>query len=134
MHINEVMTSPVLTAHQEMGVFNICSILNETNVGCSIVIVDDERKCVGIVTERDIVRLIASRPPSLHIQAKDIMTKPVITIYESQLLKDAILMMNLKGIKRLVVLDDKKMMVGIMTQTDILMVLRTDLFSNGGRI
>lgn len=133
MHINEVMTSPVLTAHQEMGVFNICSILNETNVGC-IVIVDDERKCVGIVTERDIVRLIASRPPSLHIQAKDIMTKPVITIYESQLLKDAILMMNLKGIKRLVVLDDKKMMVGIMTQTDILMVLRTDLFSNGGRI
>lgn len=133
MHINEVMTSPVLTAHQEMGVFNICSILNETNVGC-IVIVDDERKCVGIVTEQDIVRLIASRPPSLHIQAKDIMTKPVITIYESQLLKDAILMMNLKGIKRLVVLDDKKMMVGIMTQTDILMVLRTDLFSNGGRI
>lgn len=133
MHINEVMTSPVLTAHQEMGVFNICSILNETNVGC-IVIVDDERKCVGIVTERDIVRLIASRPPSLHIQAKDIMTKPVITIYESQLLKDAILMMNLKGIKRLVVLDDKKMMVGIMTQTDILMVLRTDLFSNRGRI
>jgi predicted transcriptional regulator len=129
MHINEVMSTTVLTADENLGILNICSILNDSSVG-SIVIIDDKRKPIGIVTERDIVKLIASRPPSLHIQAKDVMTKPVITVYESQLLRDAILLMNIKSIKRLVVLDSTEKLTGIITQTDILMILRTDLFSN----
>ena len=129
MHINEVMSTTVLTADENLGILNICSILNDSSVG-SIVIIDDKRKPIGIVTERDIVKLIASRPPSLHIHAKDIMTKPVIAVYESQLLRDAILLMNIKSIKRLVVLDSTEKLTGIITQTDILMILRTDLFSN----
>jgi predicted transcriptional regulator len=129
MHINEVMSTTVLTADENLGILNICSISNDSSVG-SIVIIDDKRKPIGIVTERDIVKLIASRPPSLHIHATDIMTKPVIAVYESQLLRDAILLMNIKSIKRLVVLDSTEKLTGIITQTDILMILRTDLFSN----
>jgi predicted transcriptional regulator len=38
--------------------------------------------------------------------------------------------MNIKSIKRLVVLDSTEKLTGIITQTDILMILRTDLFSS----
>jgi CBS domain-containing protein len=76
------------------------------------------------VTKLDIVKFIASRSSSLHISVGDVMTIPVITIGPLELLTAAIMRMNLKGVKKLVVLDGMENLIGIITQTDISSILK----------
>ena len=53
------------------------------------------------------------------------MTRTLITINSSDLVKDALVLMFLKNLKRLIVLDDEKKLVGIIAQTDILRMILT---------
>ena len=127
MHVNEVMSTILVTASEKASILDIYNLITNSNVG-SIVIVGDEGKPIGIVTKRDIVKFIASKPSSLEISVGDIMTTPVIAIGPSELLTTAIMRMYLKGVKKLVVLDDMENFIGIITQTDIIRDLKSDLF------
>jgi predicted transcriptional regulator len=127
MKVNEVMSTSVLSSPHNSSILNICAALNHANVG-SIVIADDQRKPIGIITKSDVIRIIASGPASLHVPVNDVMSKPLITINSDLLIRDAILLMNLRNIKRLIVLDEKQELAGILTQSDIVHMLKTDLF------
>jgi CBS domain-containing protein len=102
---------PASSAHeavQKMIKFNVGSIL-----------VMDGEKLVGIITERDIIARIADQcldPRSL--QAKDIMSRPVITIDENVTLEEAARMLSKRNIKKLVATREGKV-VGVLTTTDI---------------
>jgi CBS domain-containing protein len=82
MHVHEVMSDSVLTSNESASILNICTMLRDSNVG-SIVIVDNDGRPTGIVTERDIVKHLASIPSSLYIPVKNVMTRPLITINSS---------------------------------------------------
>ena len=56
------------------------------------------------------------------------MTRTLITINSSDLVKDALVLMFLKNAKRLIVLDDEKKLVGIIAQTDILRMILTTFY------
>ena len=129
MHVYEVMSTSLVTASEKASILNICSMLTDSNVG-SIVITGDEGKPIGIVTKRDIVKFIASRYILLNISVGDVMTTPVITIGPSDSLRAAIVRMSLKGIKKLVVIDGRENLIGIITQTDITTILKSDIFES----
>jgi CBS-domain-containing membrane protein len=59
------------------------------------------------------------------------MTKPLITIEQSASINDATKIMNIKKIRRLVVVDQNNKMIGILTQRDIFKAIDKDpdLFS-----
>jgi len=78
------------------------------------------RAPVGIITERDVVRVLGKlNPDLLQSPLRMLMSKPLITIEESASINDATNIMNNKKIRRLVVLDRNKKMTGILTQRDI---------------
>ena len=92
--------------------------MNENSIGCVIIVKKDD-KPIGIITERDVVRLLGSLNPSLlQIPLRDIMSKPVITISINSSLRDAIQTMQQNNIRRLVITDGERM-VGIITDKDI---------------
>src|SRR5918995_2700572 len=59
--VAEVMSSPVVTAAPDETVAQVAARMNERTVG-SVVVVDGTRP-IGILTERDVVRLPPPRPP-----------------------------------------------------------------------
>lgn len=84
----------------------------------SLVVTHDEN-CVGIVTEKDILRLTynevnTSTKVSLH------MSSPVIMLKEDTFVTDAIEMMKIKNIRRIVIVDDNNKLVSLLTNRDIL--------------
>jgi predicted transcriptional regulator len=87
---------------------------------------------LGIITERDVVRILGKLDPNL-LQAPlgELMTKPLITIEQSVSIYDATKIMNDKKIRRLVVMDQNNKMIGILTQRDIFKAIDKDpdLFS-----
>ncbi|MEW6604720.1 MAG: CBS domain-containing protein [Thermoproteota archaeon] len=118
--ISSVMVRNVKTAKEGQTVKAVAKMMADNNIG-SVVIVksNDSTNPVGIITERDIVRIVGQQVSTLQVPARDVMSKPIITIDEASSLKDAIQEMELYNIRRLPVVDKEKKMVGIVTDKDI---------------
>ncbi|HET7148785.1 MAG TPA: CBS domain-containing protein [Candidatus Nitrosopolaris sp.] len=120
--VSSIMTRTVKTEREDQNVLTACRIMHENNIGSVIIEKKDENnniKPVGIVTERDVVRLLGSLNPSLlQTPLRDIMSKPLITISTNGSVKDAIQLMQQKNIRRLVISDGERM-VGIITDKDV---------------
>ena len=127
MHVHEVMSDSVTSSNESASILNICTLLSDSNVH-SAVIIDKDGRPSGIVTEGDIVKFLASIPSSIYVPVKNVMTRTLITINSSDLVKDALVLMFLKNAKRLIVLDDEKKLVGIIAQTDILRMILTTFY------
>jgi CBS domain-containing protein len=78
--VKHIMIEDVVTAKLDITIRDAVKALNEKHVG-SIVITDDNQKCLGIFTERDAIRIIANNVP-LDTTIDQVMTKNVVTIGE----------------------------------------------------
>lgn len=89
----------------------------EMNRGSVLVTRGKER--VGILTERDILRKVVAKGFDAHsTKVKDVMTSPPITIDHQRPLREAIDLMNRKGVRRMLVTENGKI-IGIFTLRDI---------------
>ena len=125
--VSNIMVRDVKTAEENQSVNAIAKVMSDNNIG-SVVIVKsgDVEGLSGIITERDFVRIAAAAAHNsslsstlLQLLARDIMSKPVITIDAGSSIQDAIQSMKLNSIRRLPVVDREGKMVGIIADKDI---------------
>jgi CBS domain-containing protein len=107
------MIKPVVTAKADTTIESAINTLHEKHVG-SIVVVDDERRCEGIFTERDAIRMFAKKV-SLFTPLKMVMTKNIITIREEASFAEAMALIVNHGIRHLPVVNGNKQLVGIIS-------------------
>ncbi len=84
----------------------------------SCVVVIDDGRPVGLVSERDLVRELAAGKTGAT--AGDIMSAPLISIEEDRGIDTASQLMSERQIRRLVVVDDEGGVSGVVTQTDMM--------------
>ena len=117
MLVNEVMAKNVVTIDRNKTVFDACNMYKDYKIGC--LIVTDEGKCVGIVTERDFIeRTICLRRDPENTKVGEIMTSNLKTVHALDKIEKAIEIIVENKIKKLPVVI-KKGVVGIITVTDI---------------
>ena len=136
--VSSLMTRNVITQTEDQNVHAVSKTMHENNIGSVVIVRNKDRdndiissnKPIGIITERDIVRILGSLEPALlKAPIRELMSKPLITILPNSSIKDAMQTMQLKNIRRLVVVnvekegkennqDDNKM-IGIITDKDI---------------
>ncbi len=122
----------VMTAHVHCGGLNspfkiLVRIIEENRVS-AVPIIDRAGIPVGLVSETDLM-LKTQRGPSGEEGpvARAIMTSPAVTIALDAVLADAVSLMQERGVRRLVVVDSRGRIAGIVTRSDLLQVfLRTD--------
>jgi CBS domain-containing protein len=126
--ISNFMTKKVVTDTEDQNIPSASRKMYENNIG-SVIVVDNgkDNRAVGIVTERDVVRILGKLEPwLLSSPLRALMSKPLITIYSNGSLRDGIQTMYTKNIRRLPVVSDKEttnQIVGIITDKDIFRVL-----------
>ncbi len=115
--VRDVMETDVKTVRPDSSVMEAIQKMNKFDVG-SIVVVQEKRP-VGIITERDILRkILESGLDPLTVSARQIMSSPLITIREDQAIEEAAKIMTTKKIKKIPVVKDGKL-IGIVTATDL---------------
>jgi CBS domain-containing protein len=112
------MIEDVVTAKLNITIKDAIRTLHEKHVG-SIVITDDNQKCVGIFTERDAVRIIANEVP-LDTTIDQVMTKNVVTIGEEASLEEARRLVISHRIRHLPVVDRKGELTGLLSVRKLL--------------
>lgn len=101
--------------------------MHQNNIGCIVIVKKDNHndnyKPTGIITERDVVRIIGSLDQSLlKLPVRELMSKPLVTITSKNSLKDALQIMQQKNIRRLVIVENEKA-IGIITNKDLFNVI-----------
>ncbi|WP_167837503.1 CBS domain-containing protein [Halosimplex halophilum] len=108
--------TPVRTAVSEMG---------ERDVG-SVVVVDEGRP-VGVVTDRSVALALAETPDVADRSAEELTDGDPITVDTSTTIFEALQLMSDEGIRRLPVVDDDGRLQGIVTLDDALVLLTGEL-------
>jgi CBS domain-containing protein len=143
--VSSFMTRNVITETDDQNIQAICKIMNENSIGSLIIVkrldsnnpnTSNNKEIIGIITERDIVRIVGLLQPSLlTVPIREFMSKPVITLSPNNSIKDAIQTMQLKNIRTLPVVE-KENIQGIITEKDIFKAIMNnralipDLFSS----
>ncbi len=117
--VNQVMSKNVLTAEKSTSLQDAANEMNRLNVGC--VIVTDESKPVGIVTERDFVTKVAAEGRPLFTEISEVMSSPLITIDPEETIWEASEIMKEKLIHKLPVIENERI-VGVITTSDIVRI------------
>ena len=115
MIVEQIMSSPARSIPRDLSIMEISKIMEAENIR-RLVVLEDERP-VGIVTQTDIVQVLASY--SILQEVSEIMTSNVAVIPSSASVKEAAELMASKDISCLVAMK-KDAVVGIFTERDLL--------------
>jgi CBS domain-containing protein len=117
--ITEIMESDVATVGSDASLEDAITTMIDRSVG-GVPVIDQEGIIVGIITERDIVRLMGDSVSGKKV--KDIMSKHVTTALPNMSIEAAAKTMIASGFRRLPVVADNYV-CGIITATDIMRYL-----------
>ncbi|MEM0372363.1 MAG: CBS domain-containing protein [archaeon] len=117
MRVSDAMTKKVLSVDAEEPVTRLARTMVLGKV--SGLVVQEKGKVIGEVTKRDLVKYFAEKYRG-EAQVRDVMTKEVKTISESQSVLQAAKLMKKYGVGRLVVMNGKEIS-GIISESDVSM-------------
>jgi len=123
--VRDIMARNVKTVRTDDTVLAAVSKMNKFRIGS--VIVTNNGRPVGIITERNILeRIVEPRLDPTTVKAKDIMSSPLITVDANAAVEEAAKIMARKGIKKLPIVEDDKV-VGVISTSDIVRTSPTQL-------
>ena len=122
-----------MTAHRDQSAGNLATVMKEENVG-SVIIEDDDRP-VGIVTDRDlVVNVLEPRSDPSSVTAGDVMTETPVTVDLDEGIFSAIEVMHEHSVRRLPVVKAGGDIAGIVTLDDLVVLLSDELDDLAGVI
>ena len=116
---NEVVVRRVVTARPDETVVSAAQRMRDEHVG-DLVILDGGRPA-GIVTDRDlVVRVLAAERDPDSLVLSDVMTRAPATVRDDSDVLDVLETMRQTGARRMPIVDDDGVLVGILALDDIL--------------
>ena len=108
-----VMLTNVITASPSITVKETIEKLYKKHIGC-VISIDENKKCIGIFTERDAIRLVAENV-KLDQPLGNMMTKNVITIHEDSSINEVRRTIQTHSIRHLPVVNQENRLVGLLS-------------------
>jgi len=117
LRVRDVMVTNIITIEAGATARKAAELMNRHDIGCLIVVNDS--KPIGIVTERDMLkRIVLQLRDPRRVRVSYIMSKPLLTTSPETDLRDAVSVMNERRIKKLPVVEDGRLL-GLLSITDI---------------
>ncbi len=136
--VGDIMTTNVIGAKPGDSIERIAKLMYANRIEAIVIIGKDKGKDKnGIITSKDVVyKVVAKGKDPKEVIAKDIMTNGIITISPNNTIDEAATLMRRYDIRRLPVANEKKEIVGIITESDIARISPElhVLISEGSRI
>lgn len=122
--VEDFMTTTTVTMNFKNSVLDIAKKMLAENIS-SIPITDDDGEIIGILTERDMMKIVANELPPGGISAMSLMSFPTIKVKKKAPIEEAAKIMATKKLRHLIVEDTyNKDVVGIITVTDLARYLK----------
>lgn len=121
MHVDTILQSKGVAVHtlpRTGTLADAVALLNAHNIG-AVVITDDNKRIVGILSERDIVRQLGKNPSgALSLSIADCMTKGVVTAERTTTIDEVMEAMTQRRIRHMPIAENG-VLVGIISIGDV---------------
>ncbi|MEU1604070.1 CBS domain-containing protein [Micromonospora matsumotoense] len=120
--VSDVMTKQVVYLSAETTLDEAARVMKEADIGD--VVVTDGSTLAGLLTDRDIVvRAVAERSDPASTSIGSIITREVVMIEQHATAGEAVALMRERNIRRILVCDNERKLVGIVSLGDLAMQL-----------
>ena len=117
--LRDVMTQNVQFIHPETTLDEAAEQMRNLNIG--VLPICEGKTIQGMITDRDIVvRALADRRDPHHTPVSEFMTRDVVFSYDTQPVAEALSLMQSKQVRRLIVLDRNRSLVGVVSWSDLM--------------
>lgn len=118
MFVRDIMSVNVVTMPPDATIYEVAESMTKMDIG-SIIITEEDRP-LGIITESDIVRrVITEKRDAQTTPAREVMSSPIIHVEPGTALTEAMRVMARSNIRRVAVLKNDSL-AGIITSRDLL--------------
>nr|MDQ3969568.1 CBS domain-containing protein [Thermoproteota archaeon] len=126
--VEDYMNTKMVMRDSKASVLELAKVMVDWGVS-SVAITDEDqnnnKKVIGILTERDIVKSIVKGVPPDGITAGSLMSSPILSIRKGQPIEEAALLMIRNKVRHLLVEDPaRNVVIGIITTTDLARYLK----------
>ncbi|MHC0068085.1 PAS domain S-box protein [Nostoc sp. UIC 10890] len=123
--VKEVMVTQVIHALPTTSVLELSQIMSEHRISCVVIIAQQKTALipVGMITEKDIIKVQLQGLDITQTQAQAVMSTPVLSISPTESLWTVHQLMQERGVRRLAVVGEQGQLQGLVTQTNLLQVL-----------
>jgi len=119
MKVSHILTRTMVAIGVRDTVLAAAKLMVQHNIGLLVVTdVAPNGNLVGVISERDIMRMIASGR-TLGALVNDVCTRNVVTVRGNSDVAEAAKAMNKQGIRHVVVVDDGNKPVGVVSMRDL---------------
>jgi len=125
MGVIEKFARKVVTAQPLQSLAEVARLMEQDNVGA--VVIAENRRPVGILTDRDLALELGSRGISPKTPVVKVMNSPVQTVGVNANIFEITQLLREARVRRLPVVDEDGCLVGIVAIDDLLRVLSTEL-------
>jgi len=120
--VAEVMTRQVVYLPEATMLDEAAQVMRDRSIGD--VVVTSGPTMVGVVTDRDIVvRAIAENLPPRSTSLGDITSHELIMVEQTATIEEAVQAMRERGVRRLLVCDADRKVVGILSLSDVALLV-----------
>lgn len=119
VQMGALMTTEIEVVAPGETLAHVLDLMQCRRLSC-VPVVEDGRP-IGVISERDVVRVLTGRlhGKSLPATAAHLMSAPPITILGGASIETAVRLQQDRGIRRLLVVDDAGRLIGLVTQSDL---------------
>lgn len=126
MSLKKLMTEEITSLPANATILDACKFMTDMNVGS--VIVMDDGKPAGVLTDRDImVKVMVGEKDPKAVLVKDIMVSPAFTVSEDADIIDVTEQMKTHSVRRFPVVDAEGKLTGVISLDDILVFLGIEM-------
>ena len=122
--VSKIMLTDAPTLKKEARIEEAARLLAQNQVGCVVVV--ENNKPIGIVTELDFVRNAASKGKNLKEAVSSMMTSPVTLMTPNMKLDEALKIIDTKKFRRYPVVENETL-VGVVTEKDVVNAISDNL-------
>ena len=119
---SDIMTKDLVFSHPTDTVDDVAKLMKKEDIGPVLIVEkgDQGKRLVGIVTDRDLaIKVVGEGRDPKKTKVKDVMTTKVVTCRADDDVQNAMNAMAQHQLRRIPVVDEYGMLVGIISQADV---------------
>jgi len=122
--VNEIMQTDVPVLKKEDKVKDAIRLLSTKSHGCVVIV--ENKKPVGIITETDLIRAVVLKKSNLNAKVKEIMSTPVTLMQSNTKLEKASKIIDTNHFRRYPVMENENL-AGLVTENSIVHAINDNI-------
>jgi len=119
LKVEDIMTKDVISVTEDTPIYEAMEVLRKNDI-TGMPVIEDDMTLIGVITEKDVLRLFNADEDDKNKTVGFFMTRPAVSYTENESLETVCDFMMVNYFRRVPVVSKKGKLIGIISRPDII--------------